>query len=135
MTATKTESLKCAIPHASPAGIYTHGQIVGADDPGVLYNPGAFVPLHTPDAEMPHPLDAHIQRLTDKEARRRAEEREAFLAEAKLNPLKLSGPELVRLTKDLPTRWGGRPVTLKKGSILEANETVVLENPDLFRPV
>jgi hypothetical protein len=135
MTTKTADSLKVAIPHTSPAGTYTHNQIVSADDPGLLYNRAAFVPLDTADADMPHPLDAHIQRMSHEEARRRAEERAAFLAEAKANPLKLSGPDLVKLTKDLPYRWGGRAVTLKRGSICDASELVVAEHPDLFQPV
>jgi hypothetical protein len=130
-----TETLVCAIPFISPHGNFSKGEVVAVDHPAVTLMPHAFVKPGTPTAEWPSPLDAHISRMADREAQRRAEEEAAFLAEARANPLKLAGPELVKLKKDLPARWAGRVVTLKKGSVAEATEMVVQESPNHWEPL
>jgi hypothetical protein len=134
-TKTAADSLKVAIPHASPAGTYTHGQIVSADDPGLLYNAAAFVPLDTPDDQMPHPLDSHIQKMTDREARRREEERQAFEAAAKANRRKLQTPDVVQLTKDVMATVDGVPTLVLKGSKVHESHPLVTEFEDLWKPV
>lgn len=136
MTVKEATSYVCGEPFAWADRVYVPGRFYAADDPGVLANPGWFAPYGTPDDQLPRPGWASLDASrAERDAERAAEERRAFENEAKANPVKLAGPELVKATADHYARLYGRPCLVRKGSVVTAEDDLVSQNPDLWKGV
>lgn len=135
MSTTEIISYVCGESFTWGNRVYNPGRLYSADDTGVVANPQFFAPHGTPDDQLPRPgwdnLDAT---RAARDAERREQERIAFEAEAKQNPVKLVSPELVKCTSDYYGHFYGRPALIKRGSVIAADDDLVASNPELWKP-
>jgi hypothetical protein len=128
-TTTEHAVFVCALAHASEAGIVIRGEKLRAGDPRIAANPGAFVPLGTPQSEWPSDLDYAI-RLSEERARAEAEAAaRAHREAAERNKLKLK-PTLYRVKRDTETDRGGVPALVLRGSVLTDDDPLVAAHPE-----
>ena len=133
MTTATDDVMECCYAFAGPFGSHVKGEIVRKDHPSVALNPAAWVHPSTPHAERPTGWEGLDRVRAERDAERLAEERRDFENEAKANPIKLSGPDLVRATADHFARLYGRPALVRKGSVVAADDDLVSQNPDLWK--
>jgi hypothetical protein len=110
-------------------GIAIRGEQLRAGDPRIAANPGAFVPLGTPQSEWPSDLDYAVKL---NEGRARAEVEAAARAHreaAERNKLKLK-PVLYRVKRDIETDRGGVPGLIVRGSVLTDDDPLVAAHPE-----
>lgn len=130
---TATDDVRvCCWSFAGPHGDHYKGEIVRADHPSVAAVPGAFVHPSTPHAERPTGFEELDRIRAEKDAERIAEEKRLFEEEARLNPIKIEGPELVKAKSDFYANLHGRPCTVKRGSIVASDHPLVEEHPEFW---
>jgi len=122
----------CAVPFAGPpfGEVVPQGQRLRGDHPAVQAAFRYFVPDGTPESEWPSAYDeaiaiAEAQELAERDARR-----EAFEKLARENPVKLEPPRMFRLKRDLLATRDGRPATIRKGSIVLADDELLTAHAD-----
>jgi hypothetical protein len=127
----------CHHAHAGPFGTFQRGARLKGDHPAVIaYLDEMFVPDGTPDDEMPNVFGQLADQAVERERERLREEREAFEAEARLNPVKITAPTppaVLKCTRDHPALLHGRPVVVKRGSTVLEGDPVVTQDPDAWQ--
>jgi len=58
-----------------------------------------------------------------------------FEADCRRNPVHVAAPDLVRAKRDVAGGFRGEPATVKKGSVLPADDPFVLEHSGAWEPV
>lgn len=135
MTTKEATSMVCVESFHSGHGFFRRGQVVSSDSPAVRDSGQFFVPFGTPEDQWPQPSwEALDKARHERETERLEQERIAFETEARLNPIKIAGPELVKAQADHVSRLYGRPCLVRKGSVVTADHDLVSQNPDLWKP-
>lgn len=120
---------------SSAAGDAKYGQKFRATDPIVISNSTMFVPLGTPEAEMPSEFDRMLDEMAAREAQAERDRQQAFEDAARRNPIRFEPPRMLELTQDVLATVDGEPALVRKGSIVTRDHWLIPAHPNVWKPV